>query len=253
MADDAMMRFRLQQVAAYRELCRSIRGSGRGNVVFAGLMLFLAYLTANVQPAWVLALYVGLALAELAAGLFKAVAPSAEGVLLDAFILLLFALFNVGMQGLRFLAGAQPSPVIAFFGLYLLWSAVGRFRAYGHLRRLFADRPTADQIAWFNDLVHEIRTADPETDDQALDLPTRPAWKAKLLGTTAFVVAPKGDAAVVAGPDDFALAVDRVHPKTGAVRVALRIYDEAYPAFVIDPASWANYQKWAAANADQQA
>jgi len=28
---------------------------------------------------------------------------------------------------------------------------------------------------------------------------------------------------------------------------------QAFPEFEIDDASWANYQKWAAANADQQA
>src|SRR5262249_40075241 len=44
MSDQFEMRRRLQEVAAYRELCRGVRRSGRGNVFFALLMLVFAYL-----------------------------------------------------------------------------------------------------------------------------------------------------------------------------------------------------------------
>ena len=100
MTDDFIMRFRLQQVLAYRELCRHIRSSGRGNILFAGLMLALAYYTFRPNASIVSVLYAGLALAELAVGLFKWMFPSAEGVLFDAILQLLFALFNLGWQAL---------------------------------------------------------------------------------------------------------------------------------------------------------
>lgn len=246
MADDTEMRFRLQQVAAYRELCREIRSSGRGNIFFALLMLFIAYSAG--QADWALALYALLALAELGAGLLKWAFPSAEGVLVDALILLLFAVFNLGTAGLRMQQGGNPNLVAVFLSLFLLMGAVNRFRSYSGLRRLFADRPSRDQIAWFDDLVYEIRTADPETDDQALDLPTKPHWKAKLLGSTAFFVARRGDAVVVAGPFDFDLAPDGRDRRTGLTRVLLHIHGQTYPEFGIDDASWENYRKWLAAN-----
>jgi hypothetical protein len=250
MTDHVTMRFRLQQVAAYRQLCRAIRRGGRENVFWAFLMLFLAYVSfQNAGLGWVLVLYVGLATAELLVGLFKWVAPSAEGVLADALILLLFAGFNLGIAALRFQAGAQPSPVAIFLGLFMLWAAFGRFRDYGALRRVFAERPSRDQIAWFDDLVREIRTADPELDDQAVDLPTRPHWKAKLLGTTVFLVATKGDAAIVAGPGEFEIARDPKDHGTGRRKAWLRVYDRDYPPFEIADASWANYEKWVRANA----
>src|SRR5687768_7709089 len=104
MSDEVTMRARLQQVAAYRELRRSVARSGRENVVFALIMLGLAYYTFRPNAVGIIAivfmLYVGLALAELAVGLFKLLMPTAEGVLLDAFILLLFAGWNLGWQGL---------------------------------------------------------------------------------------------------------------------------------------------------------
>ena len=250
MSDDvAEMRFRLQQVASYRELCRAVQRTGRENVFFALIMLFLAYLSSqNGRPDWVFVLYGILAFAELAVGLFKWAFPSAEGVLLDALVLLLFAGWNLGWQALRLAAGAQPQMVFALFGVYMLYGAFRRFRDYGQLRRLFADRPTSAQIAWFNELVYEIRTADPELDDQAIDLPTRPHWRAKLLGPTAFFVSVRGESALVAGPDDFALVPDRKNERTGRLRVLLRLHDRVFPEFEIDDASWGNYRKWAAAN-----
>lgn len=248
MPDDAEMRFRLQQVAAYRELCRSIRGSGRGNVFFALLMLFIAYAGWQAgQQWWVLAVYAGLAFAELAVGLFKWVLPSAEGILLDALILLLFAVFNLGSQYLRHQKGLPASPIALFFGVYLLMGAVSRFKSYGVLRQQFARRPTAEQMAWVDDLSHEIRTADPQSDELALDLPTRPPMRAKLLGSTAFFVGTRSKDLWVAGPDDFDLRRERSDHGTGRRKAVVRIHDTPYPEFELDDASWQNYQKWRSA------
>jgi hypothetical protein len=253
MTDDYLMRMRLQQVAAYRSLRRAVRRTGRENVFFALVMLALAHFAFGLGaggPINLLVLvYVGLALGELAVGLFKTVFPSAEGILLDAIVLLLFAGFNLGLQALRLQAKMPISNVAVFLGLFMLWASLGQFRRYQQLRKLFADRPAAEHIAWFDDLVREIRTADPELDDQALDLPTRPRWKAKLLGSTAFFVAARGETVFVAGPEDFLIVrfgKDDGHGKRAA---QLQVHGQDYPRFDIADASWANYEKWAKANA----
>lgn len=246
MTDDPEMRFRLQQIVAYRQLCQSIRGTGRGNVFFAAVMGFLAYLAyEGGAPDWLVFLYGGLALAELGVGLFKWVAPSAEGILFDALLLLLFAGFKLGIEALVLLNGQQPRVISILIGVWLLSGAVSRFKNYADLRRAFADRPTRDQLAWFDDLVREIRAADPETDDLALDLPTHPHWKAKLLGTTAFFVARRGPAVVVAGPGDFAILPEEADRRTGRPRALLLLHAQAFPAFEIGDATWDNYRKWA--------
>ncbi len=253
MIDADLMRSRLQQVAAYRGLRRAVRRTGRENVFFAGLMLALAYYAFGLgrgRPLDLLVVvYVGLALGELAVGLFKTLSPSAEGILLDSVILLLFAGFNLGIQALRLQANQPLSPVAIFLGLFMLSASVGQFRRYQQLRKLFADRPTPDQIAWFDDLIREIRTADPELDDQAIDLPTRPHWKAKLLGTTAFFVAGRGESVVVAGPGEFEIVRDPKDAGTGRRKAYLRLYGHEAPPFEIADASWANYEKWLKANA----
>jgi hypothetical protein len=99
-------------------------------------------------------------------------------------------------------------------------------------------------LAWFDDLIREIRAADPESDDLALDLPTRPHWKAKLFGTTAFFVGKTSDAVFVAGPDEFDLAREKKDHGTGRRRAMLTIHGQHYPEFEITDASWDNYRRW---------
>jgi hypothetical protein len=250
MAEEAIMRSRLQRVAAYRELCRSVQRSGRENVVFALIMLGLAYAMFWPPMAGIMEivfyLYAGMALAEFAVGLFKVLMPRAEGILLDAFILLLFAGWNLGWQGLFLWANKQPNTVILLLGLYMLFGAFGRFRYYGVLRQLFKERPDPEHTAWFDELVREIQVADPHTDELVLDLPTRPHWKAKLLGATAFFVATDGNSVWVAGPDDFTLRREKTDRGNGVRKALLSIHGENYPEFDLDDVSWANYTKWLA-------
>jgi len=248
MTDDPEMRQELQRVAAYRELCATVQRGGRHNAVFAALMLLLA--VSVIQAGNDVSGYIfgALAVAELLIGLWKWLAPSAEGVLLDGVVLLAFGGWNLVRNALQFQGGApaQGQGFGVMIGLFLIWGAVGRFRAYGQLRRLFADRPTREQLAWFDDLVAEIRRSDPDSDPTALDLPTRPHWKAKLLGSTAFLVAGKGATAVVAGPWDIDLVLQGRTGRRGD-RVVLLLYGQSSPAFEIDAASLDNFRAWAAA------
>jgi hypothetical protein len=249
--DDVAMRTQLQKVAAYRELCRGVRRSGRGNVLFAGLMLFVGYLIyedAGPRVLPQLILMGVLVTAVLAAGLYKWLSPSAEGVLLDSVVILVFAGYNLVRQFVQFQAGFRIDPVIILLGLLMLSTAVERFAAYRRLRREFAERPSAEHIAWFDDLVREIRAADPQADELALDLPTGPHWKAKLLGTTAFFVGLRDGAVWIAGPDDFEILREKTDRGTGRRRAVLRVHDLPYPEFEVADATWANYAKWRAAN-----
>ncbi|MBN9122364.1 MAG: hypothetical protein J0I06_25025 [Planctomycetes bacterium] len=244
-ASEADMRLRLQQVAAYRELRQSVARSGRENVVYAALMLGFAYFIYSAGGNRDVALLFGaLSAGELLVGLFKWVFPSAEGLLLDAFVLLAFAALNGWLAYSQFQQRGQPGLLAIFFGLYMLSGAFNRLKTYGDLRRLFAERPAPEHIAWFDDLVYEIRTSDPVTDRLALDLPTRPHWRAKLFGGTAFFVAATGHAVWVAGADDFTLRREKADRGTGHRKALLSIHGEQYPEFELGDTSWENYTKW---------
>lgn len=253
MSDNVQMRFQLQKVIAYRELCRAVRHSGRSNVWFAALMGLFVYLSWG-QNAWavnimgvqvdrvmILSVLIG---AELVVGLIKCLKPSAECFLLDAFVVSLFTAYNLFIFYFIWRAGAQLNPVLIFFALYLLHGAVSRFKSYSEISKLFADRPSAEHLAWFDELIHEIREADPGIDRQALDLPTVPHWKAKLLGTTVFFVSLKDSAVWVLGPENFNIVLINQEYATETSRAILRIHDKTFPAFPISTATWENYRKW---------
>ncbi|MBM3983670.1 MAG: hypothetical protein FJ304_26050 [Planctomycetes bacterium] len=249
MTDESTMRVRLQQVAAYRELCRSVQRGGRENVVFALIMLGLAYLiysgggAANERAAILFGI---IAAGELLVGLYKWFAPSAFGLFLDGVVMLVFAGLNGWFVYQRVQMGIGANPINVFFGLFMLFGAINRFKSYGTLRALFAERPDPEHMAWFDDLVREIRWSDPQTDQLALDLPTRPHWRAKLLGNTAFFVAVTGNGVWVAGPDDFVLRRDKADRGTGRRKALLSIHGEGYPEFEIADDSWNNYTRWIA-------
>jgi hypothetical protein len=103
-------------------------------------------------------------------------------------------------------------------------------------------------MAWFDDLLREIRSSDPESDELALDLPTQPHWKAKLLGKAVFFVTLRNEIVLVAAPGDFELLREKVDHGTGRRKSILSIHGMRYPEFQIADASWANYQRWCAGN-----
>ena len=252
MSEELVMRSRLQIVAAYRELCRSVQRGGRENVVFALLMFGIGYYLYTLgEPLHITLLYGGLAVGELLVGLYKWARPSAECLILDALVLLVFVAVNGWLAYERFQRGWGISPVTVFFTLYMLLGAFNRIKGYGILRKLFAERPSAEHIAWFDDLVREIQASDPHTDQLALDLPTRPRWKAKLLGGTAFFVATSGNTVWIAGADDFTLRREKSDRGTGRRKALLSIHGENYPEFDLEDVSWANYTKWMAGQLPQ--
>ena len=188
-------------------------------------------------------IYGVLALGELLVGLFKWLRPSAEGLIFDGLVLLVFAALNLGIEYMRFQRFGRPEPVFVFLGLFMLFGAINRFRYYGQLRKLFAERPAPEHIAWFDDLVREIQVADPLSDDQLLDLPTSPHWKAKLLGSTVFLVTANGQTALVLGPDDFALK--REMPTRALILEALDFVDDVVDELGTRP-EMAFLRAWAA-------
>jgi hypothetical protein len=178
--------------------------------------------------------------------------PTAEGLILDGLILLVFAVFNLGLAYLQFQNRGRPDTVAVFLGLFMIYGAVNRFKYYGHLRVMFAQRPDPEHIAWFDDLVYEIQGSDPLSDQSVLDLPTQPHWKAKLLGGTAFFVSASGNAVWVVSPDEFTLKREKTDRGKGYRKAMLSIHGEGYPEFDIDDVSWTNYANWMASQTTER-
>src|SRR6185437_11472954 len=88
MAEDFIMRMRLQEVLAYRQLQSTVRSGANRTLFNAGILLFLdyvIYLARGLDPFVVI--YSILALLEFAVGLWKKFFPTLEAVLVDGFVL----------------------------------------------------------------------------------------------------------------------------------------------------------------------
>ena len=231
----------LRNVAAYRELCERVRRGATSGLIFGVIMLALWYFMFGQRNDYrVLSLiYLGLGGLEFTVALWNKLRPSAEGVLMEGLVLMAFGVASLARQ---LLLGVL-SPFI-LLGLYWLWAGFSHVQNYAQLRRAFAQRPTADHLRWFDELLREVRRANPAEDSTALDLPSRPPVRGKLLGDTAVFLQAGSDDVVIAARDD--VEIER-EPAKGQDRDPvgyLLIEGADFGGFPLDPDNWRNYAAW---------
>jgi hypothetical protein len=241
--DVDQMRETFQRVIAYRAVCEAVRGTA-GRTMFSGVFFLgltaLLFSVFGLEPIFLA--YAAIGFGEILVGVWKKVSPSAEGVLADALFHFAFATAIGVRQLLIVQAGGNPHPISLFIAAWVLFDGIRTFQQYTALRRMFVDRPSREHIAYVDELIAEIRDSDPEIDQQALDLPTAPHLKAKLLGDLAIFVEPRSGGAIATSRDD--VEIEREESADGLSNGILRIDGEEYPEFVLSPANWRNYARW---------
>ena len=178
------MRHVLRNVAAYRGLCAQVRRSSTGGLFFGALMLFLWYVAFgqrnDFSPFSIV--YLGLAALEFSVAMWNRISPSAEGILFDGLVLMVFGLttlvrYALSTQGVK--AGPPPSVVFVLLSVYWLFSGFntamqalecglpiaafeGRFLrgrlASGVLRRMGLDELVATDDAGYVEIAVRLAT-----------------------------------------------------------------------------------------------
>jgi hypothetical protein len=133
------------------------------------------------------------------------------------------------------------SPVFVALGFWWLFQGFKTSKSYFQIRKLFAERPTAEHLQWFNTLIKEIRTADPASDPQAFTTTNDPLLAIKLLGDTAIILLPDDTVDIVAR-EEMELEVDSSRPEK--LRARLSIQGAVLPWFRIDEANLRNFVNW---------
>lgn len=247
--DDAEeKRTALRRVAAYRDLQKAVRKSSRGSLFFGAFMLLIWYGLFGAQNdfgAFSL-VYLILGATEFAVGLWNRIAPSAEGIFFDGAVLILFGAATLLRQYLIWQGHMRGflSPFSLMFGGYWLWQGIGHMRSYALLRKAFAQRPTSEHIAWFDQLISEIERENPETDDTLLDLPTTPRVKIKLLGDTAIVWFPASSEVLIVAQRDLALVPGESRGPDRLPQATLILEGYEFSEFTLHPENWRNYKAW---------
>ena len=239
----------LRNVAAYRELCRHVRRGATSGLFFGAFMLAIWYFLFGQRNDYgVFSLvYLGLAGLEFTVAMWNKFRPSAEGVLMDGVVLLVFGgatavrqvLFMMGI-----LPGGGPGAFMLIFAALWLWQGFGHVKQYLAIRRAFSERPTPEHLRWFEGLMREVREADPSTDPDALDLPTRPPFRAKLLGDTALFLAPGGGDPLIVARNQVQIKCIPSKDPDRDPEAYLVIEGDDFGRFRIDPDNWRNYAKW---------
>ena len=237
----------LRRVALYRELCQRVRRSSTMTLIFGAIMLAVwsAVIPNGRQFSIFGTIFLCLAILEFGTGLLNRFWPSAEGVLLEGAVLVAFGSWNVARelmiwQGI--IQGGQVQVLFLAFGVWWIFQGLQTCRSYFQLRVLFAQRPSAEHLRWFDDLLKEIRESDPRTDALALRLPTEPYISAKLLGENAFFLYPDGDV-VILGREEVYLERDATKNPEKPIGYLILA---GYPMrpFPLSQANWDNYVNW---------
>jgi hypothetical protein len=238
----------LRRVASYHALCQGVRKSSTWSLAFGAIMLafWYAVVPEKMKFDWFGLVYLGLALAEFGTGLLNRIAPSAEGVLLDGLVLILFGGWNMLREGLLYLQvlPGRPSTLFLVFGGYWIYQGFQHVRSYFILRQLFAERPTRAQIRWYDGLLKEVRFADPAEDPQSLALPTRPPLTAKLLGDVAFFAVVAGEPIITTRDAVEIVSLPPREGEEGRMWARLTIEGHEFEPFPLSQANADNYRRW---------
>ena len=242
----AETRAMLRNVGAYRVIVKAVRGSAWWSFAFGAFFTLLWYnLPAKFQYSPFGLLYLGLGVLEFTVGLLNLVKPSLEGILFDGVVLIVFGIQSAARQ---FFEVGAPSPWL-LLSAYWVYSGVQRCRNYFQIRRVFPVRPTGANLRWFNDMIRDVRQAEPASDPAALDLASRPPLRAKLIGDSAFLVASGADDLIILAADELYLIPTAYEGDEQRVTKAyLPLDGVAREPFPIDGDNWRNFVDWRKAN-----
>jgi hypothetical protein len=245
------MRRTLARVNVYRQVREAVRESASGTLFSAVIYLAFGGFLYNAGGAvnQVIAYaFLGLGVGELLIGIWKKIAPSPECILADAimeFAFVGYLLYRVtgGFAGVP----KNLNPITLFVGGLAIYNGINHFRHYFYLRSVFVERPTSEHIAYVENLKAEVAEGNPENDTSSIEIPTRPLFKAKLMGDVAFFLIPKSGELFLVRRDEMQIA--RL-PRGGGTAYKLGILLEAYEPCDLDSASWDNYAAWKSAGGE---
>jgi hypothetical protein len=184
MTDESPLQ-RMQRIADYRTTCKFLVKSGKQGIIFGSLFLFVGIMSFDNRITDYL--YLGLGSIELFVGLHNRFRPSAFGIILDGIMLILLGAWNLASMGIIINQGVPPSLFSAIFGVVVILVAITRFRRYPRIRAAFEDPPTAEQIAWLDEVIKEIQDSTAASED-TVEFRAGLLWKGKRYGDTVIFV-----------------------------------------------------------------
>jgi len=232
---------KLQKVADYRTVRRTLKRSGVWSILF-GAVALVAGLGTPVD--WVL-MVLGAAL--LGTGTWNIAAPRPTGIILDGVTLLLVGAYNLIGTLLAAMDGTHVSPHWGLTGMLQLYWGVQRIQSFRRFANAFLERPSDAEMQQIEETVGAIRKAKVKESTDIIEFKVegihRNVWKARLSGEDAVFVEAAGSDILV-GTRDTVVITTRGKVMVGSALKADAAVGPVHLKGTISPDSYHLYEQW---------
>lgn len=233
---------RLQQVADYRTVRKTLRTSGIGSIVFGSLAL-IGGVAPPLDP-----ILSALGLVLLGTGLWNTLAPKPTGIIADGVTLLLVGLYNIAGVVMSAGHGAAGSTLWLKLGIFqLIWGGQAFWR-YAKFRNAFQDPPSDVEFNQLDGVVTTLWKTNPKDANDVIEftaagLMHATRWKGRLDDGFALLATAGGAEVRVVMKDAFEVE-DRGKGLIGKSHKATLRFAGKKLSGAIAPESLERYQQW---------
>lgn len=232
---------RLQQVADYRTVKKTLRTSATVSVVMGAITLLLAL----VPPFSAVAAVLGLVL--LGAGVWNLARPRPTGILVDGASIIVVGLFNIVGEVLTLQSGSGGSGFWIKVGVFQLVFGGQAFWRYARFRDAFASPASDAELNQLDGMVTAMWKSKVKESSDLVEFTTSgfhaAQWKARLTDSLAVLATDGGREVKVATRDEIDIAEKGKVLIGKSLKATFTIRGKAVQG-VIAPESYERFQQW---------
>ena len=232
---------KLQKVADYRTVRKSLKRSGVWSVLFGALAIAGGM---GTPVDWVL-MVLGVVL--LGTGVWNIAAPRPTGIILDGVTLLLVGAYNLLGTLLAAMDGTHVSAHWGLTGMLQLYWGGQRIQSFRRFANAFLERPSDAEMQQIEETVGTIRKARAKESTDIIEFTVdgihRHVWKARLSGEDAVFVEATGSDILV-GTRETVEITTRGKVLVGSALKAEAAVGPARLKGTISPDSYRLYEQW---------
>jgi hypothetical protein len=231
----------LRKTADYLIIRKKLRQKGIGSFIFGILALLSGSLGLQVNLLNLMLILIGLLL--LGVGIWNWVSPTAEGIIVDGIVLLIVALWNIGITLMEIAAGIPPTHWAIIGVLQIFWS-IRRFLDYPKYREALRHKPHPEDLKAMDALISKIYKSK-ETEAGAVHFKAKGrVWKGLLArDAVIFLDGLKQETAMVARRDEFSVETQGKVLIGSSLKANFRIGDRNLSG-TISPESLQKIEQW---------
>lgn len=232
---------RLQQVADYRTVRKTLRSSATISVVMGAITLLLALL----PPFSAIAAVLGLVL--LGAGAWNLARPRPTGILVDGASIIVVGLFNIVGAVLEMQSGSGSSGFWIKVGVFQLVFGAQAFWRYAQFRDAFASPASDAELNQLDDMVGAMWKSKVKESPDLVEFITTgfhaKAWKVRLADSLAVLATDGGREVKVAAREEFDIAENGKVLIGNARKATITVRGKVMKG-TIPPESYERFQQW---------